>query len=62
MKLISSIISVLALGMIGYTVGYLSGAVTGTAIYWRKAQKEHRAEQLLRDMDRNTAWELEDTE
>lgn len=62
MKLISTIISVLALGMIGYTVGYLSGAVTGTAIYWRKAQREHRAESMLRELDRKTTWDLSESE
>lgn len=62
MKLIASILSLILFGFIGYWVGYFSGAVIGVAVYWRKAQKEHRAEQLLRDLDRSTEWDLSDSE
>lgn len=62
MKLISSIISVLALGLIGYTVGYLSGAVTGVAVYWKKAEREHKRQQILEHLDRSTTWDLSESE
>lgn len=62
MKLLASIFSVLVLGLIGYTVGYLSGAVTGIAIYYKRAQDEDRKNQVLEELDLFTPWDLSDTE
>lgn len=62
MKLLFTILSVLGFGLIGYTVGYLSGAVTGIAIYWRKSQREHHNQQILDYLDRTTVWETEESE
>lgn len=62
MKLFFTVLSIFGFGLIGYTVGYLSGAVTGVALYWRKSQREHKRQQILEYLDRTTVWETEEAD